>query len=101
MIGDLELPSEIRAHLGSDHRSVCVVAVRNHQRHYTLIIEAGWLELASDVHGVNPQLVSNMTVPRSAIRAVIEHGRSDDATFDESVGSVWWSDDGIPHMSAA
>ncbi len=101
MIGDLQLPAEIRAHLGSDHRPVCVVVVRNHQRSYTLIIEATWLELAADVHGVDPQLVSNMTVPRSAIRAVIEHGHNDGAGFDESVGSVWWSDDGIPHMSAA
>ena len=101
MIGDLDLPSEIRAHLGSDHRAVCVVVVRNPQRTYTLIIEAGWLELAAEVHDVDPQLVSDMTVPRSAIRAVIDHGHRCGTALDEGVGPVWWSDDGIPHMSFA
>ena len=101
MIGDLDLPSEVRAHLGSDHRAVCVVEVRRPQRSYTLIIEAGWLELAAEVYDVDPQLVSDMTVPRSAIRAVIDHGLRGATARDESVGSVWWSDDGIPHMSFA
>ncbi len=101
-IRDLPVPADIRDVIGADAEMVGMVRVESRRGSYALVIDTDWLDLAAQAQAIDPELVSRMTVPRPAIRAVIvtERGAGDNGAPTGHQRAVWWSDDGIPHLPA-
>lgn len=92
--GGQAVASFLRRLTGDDY---AIVEIERNEGRFSLILDPDWVELARSSHAISPDIVDDMGLPRSSVRAVVEGWVSDwsEATSDLSVEH---SADQIPHL---
>ncbi len=96
----LATPESLTDHLASlGHRRVCLVLVERRDLRFTLVIDPGWAEFASDVRRHDPHLIEELSLPRSVVASVVDRWPADWLAHHGHDLEIERGTDGVPHVS--
>jgi len=75
-----------------------MVEIERAEGHFTLVVDAGFIELARSAERENPDLVEDLTLPRATLRAVVAGWPDEWCSADRHL-HVHHSVDHIPHLT--
>lgn len=89
------IPARVRMTLDCANDQVCLVKIDTVEGQYCVVLDPDWVKFATEVGHQPGDPLAGISLPRAAVRAVIDGWEPEQALTDPR---VQWAEDGVPHI---